>query len=72
MTTRYTPYELSRIKVKEKDLPVLQLNISLLYIHIDDLKNFLSELRIEFDIICISESRLSQKNLQTTNINLAN
>ena len=65
----YTPYELNKIKVKQ-DLSVLHLNISSLSAHIDDLKNFLSELSIKFDIICISESRLSQKNLQTTNINL--
>ena len=38
---------------------------------IDDLKSFLTELRIKFDIICISESILSQQNPQTTNINLA-
>ena len=39
--------------------------------HIDDLKNFFSEIRIKFDIICISASRIPQKNPQTTNINLA-
>ena len=66
----YTPYELNKIKVKQEDLSVLHLNISSLSAHIDDLKNFLSELSIKFDIICISESRLSQKNPQTTNINL--
>ena len=66
----YTPYELNKIKVKQEDLSVLHLNISSLSAHIDDLKNFLSELSIKFDIICISESRLSQKKPQTTNINL--
>ena len=54
----YTPYELNKIKVKQEDLSVLHLNISSLSAHIDDLKNFLSELRIKFDIICISESRI--------------
>ena len=49
----------------------IHINISSLSAHIDDLKNFLSELSIKFDIICIFESRLSQKNLQTTNINPA-
>ena len=34
--------------------------------HIDDLKN----LRIQFGIICISKSRPSQNNPETTNINL--
>ena len=67
----YTPYELNKIKVKQEDLSVLHLSIFSLSARIDDLKNFLSELRIKFDIICISASRLSQKNPQTTNINLA-
>ena len=67
----YSPYELNKIKVKQEDLSVLHLNISSLSAHIDDLKNFLSELSIKFAVICISESRLSQKNPQTTNINLA-
>ena len=67
----YTPYELNKIKVKQEDSSFLHLNISSLSAHIDNLKSFLSELRIKLDIICISESRLSQKNPQTTNINLA-
>ena len=62
----YTPYELNKIKVKQEDLSVLHLNISSLSAHIDDREN-----RIKFDIICISESRLLQKNLQTTDIKLA-
>ena len=53
----YTPYELNNIKVKQGDLAVLPVNISSLSAHIDDLKNFLSELRIIFDIISISERR---------------
>ena len=67
----YIPYELNKINIKQKGLSVLHLNISSLSAHIDDLKNFLSELRTKFDIICISESRLSQKNSKTTDINLA-
>ena len=66
-----TPYELNKIKVKQEDSPVLHVNISSLSVHIDNLKKILTELRIKFDIICISESRISQKNPQTTNINLA-
>ena len=64
----YSLYEMNKIKLKEKDLSVLHLNISSLSTHIDYLKNFLSELRIKFDMICISESKLSQKNPQTTNL----
>ena len=67
----YALYELNKIKVKQEDLSVLHLNISSLSAYIHDLKSFLSELRIKFDIICISESRLWQNNPQTTNINLA-
>ena len=66
----YTPYELNKIKVKPEDLFVLHLNIFLLSANIDDVENFLSKLRIKFDQICILESRLSQKNPQTTSINL--
>ena len=55
----YTPYELNKIKVKQEGLSVLHLSIFSLSARIDDLKNFLSELRIKFDIICISQSRLS-------------
>ena len=67
----YTPYDLNKIKVKQGDLSVLHPNISSLSAHIDDLKNVLSELSIKFDITCISESRRSQNNPQTNNINLA-
>ena len=55
----YTPYELNKVKGKQGDLSVLPLNIPSLSVHIDDLKSFLSEIRIKFDIICISECRLS-------------
>ena len=41
-----TPYELNKIKVKQEDLSILHLSISSLSAHIDDLKSFLSELRI--------------------------
>ena len=54
----YTQHELNKIKVKQVDLSVLHLDISSLSAHIDDLNNFLSEIRIKFDIIYISESRL--------------
>ena len=59
-----------KIQVKQEDLSLLHLNISSFSAYIDDLKNVLSELWIKFDIICICESRLSQKNPQTANINV--
>ena len=67
----YTPYELNKIKAEHEDLSILHLNISSLSAHIDDLKSFLSEIRIKFDKIYIFESRLPQKDAQITNINLA-
>ena len=36
----------------------------------DDLRTFLNFLNHKFDIICISESRISTKHPQTTNIDL--
>ena len=56
---------------KAEGLSALHLNISSLPGHIDNLKSFLSKLRIKFDTICISESKLSPKNPQTTNKNFA-
>ena len=45
------------------------MNISL-PAHSDDLKTFLNLLNKSFDIICISESRLSTKTSLTTNANI--
>ena len=44
------------------------LNISSLSAHINELKTLLSQVDTKFDIICISESRISKKNSLTTNI----
>ena len=51
---------MNKIEVKEEDLSGLHRNFSSLSAHIDNLKNFLSELRIKFHTICISESRLKK------------
>ena len=59
----YATYELKKIKVKQEDLWALNFNISSLSAYIDDLKNLLSELSINLDMICIYKSRLSEKNL---------
>ena len=53
----YATYELKKINVKQEDLCALNFNISSLSAHIDDLKNSLSELRINLDMICIYKSR---------------
>ena len=63
--------ELKKLKVNEQDLSILHLNISFLSAHIDDLQTFLKSTKIEFDIIYISESRLSTKIPATTNAEIA-
>ena len=54
----------------QSDLTVIHLNISCLALHIDKLKLFLSLIKTKFDIICISESRITENNPLTTNINI--
>lgn len=65
----YNIYELNKVQTKERDLYIIHLNISSLSSHIDDLEIFFSLLSNKADIICISESRLSQRNLVTTKLN---
>ena len=55
---------------KQQDLSILHLNISSISAHIDDLRTFLNLAHHKFDMICISERRISSKHPQTTNINL--
>ena len=53
--------------VTKQGLAVLYLNISSLSSHINELKLLLSRLNVNFDIICISESRITKSNLPTSN-----
>ena len=63
--------EFKKMKIREQqDLSILHLNISSISAHINDLRNFLNLVDQKIDIICISESRISIKNPQTTNIDL--
>ena len=63
--------EFKKMKIiEQKDLSVTHLNISSISAHINDLRNFLNLINQKIDIICISESRISTKNPQTTNIDL--
>ena len=63
--------EFKKMKIiEQKDLPNLPQNISSISSHINDLRNFLNLINQKDDIICISESRISTKNPQTTNIDL--
>ena len=48
--------------INQNDLTVIHLNISSLALHIDKLKLF--------DIICISQSRITKNNSLTTNVNI--
>ena len=66
----YDVHELNKIQIHQHDLSIIHLNISSLASHIHDLKLFLSLLKVSFDIICISESRISKHNLPTININI--
>ena len=49
---------------------VLHLNISLLSSHINELKLLLSSFNLNFDIICITESRITKSNLPTSTIHI--
>ena len=62
--------DLNKIVINQSDLTVIHLNILSLALHIDKLKLFLSLIKTKFDIICISESRITKNNSLTTNINI--
>ena len=63
--------EFKKMKIREQqDLSILHLNISSILAHINDLRNFLNLVNQKIDIICTSESIISTKNPQTTNIDL--
>ena len=59
-----------KIKIKQQDFSLLHLNISSLSCHINDLVSFPALLNTKFDLTCITETRLSDKNPLTTNIEL--
>ena len=67
----YNIDELNKLNInRHHSLFILHLNISSLFSHIDDLKIFLSLLTAKVDILCLSESRLSQNNPVTTNLDI--
>ena len=65
----YYVHDLNKIQIHQHDLSIIHLNISLAS-HIHELKLFFSLIKVSFDIICISESRISKHNLPTININI--
>ena len=66
----YDVDDFNKIVINQSDLTVIHLNISSLALHIDKLKLFLSLIKTKFDIICISESRITKSNSLTVNINI--
>ena len=61
---------ISKLGINEYDLSVIHLNISSLLLHIKELKLFLSFFKCKFDIISISESKITKSNTLTTNIDI--
>ena len=64
----YDLNDFNKVIVTQKILVVLHLIISSL--SINKLKLLLSSLNLNFDIICISESRITKSNLSTSNIRI--
>ena len=64
----YDLNDFNKVIVTKQDLAVLHLNISLPSSHINELKLLHSSLN--FDIICITESRITKSNLPTSNIHI--
>ena len=66
----YDVDDFNKIVINQSDLTVIHLNISSLALHTAKLKLFLSLIKTKFDIICISESRITKNNSLTTNVNI--
>ena len=66
----YHVNDISKLRINEIDLSVIQLNTSSLPLHINELKLFLSFFKYKFDIISLSESRITKSNTLTTNVEI--
>ena len=66
----YDVDDFNKLVISQSDLTVINLYKSSLALHIVELKLFLSLIKTKFDIICISESRITKNNSLTTNINI--
>ena len=62
--------DISKLRINENNLSVIQLNISSLLLHSNERKKFLSFFKVKFDTISISESRFTKSNTLTTNIDI--
>ena len=60
----------AKLRKAIKTLHIMHLNILYIASHIDDLKTFLSLLDVKFEIICISESRITKALPLITSISL--
>ena len=66
----YDLNDFNKIILTKQDLVVLHLNISSLSSHINELKLLHSRFNLNFDTICITESRITKSNLPTSNIHI--
>ena len=66
----YGVCDLNKIQIHQHDLSIIHLYISSLASHIHELKLFLNLLKVSFDFIYISESRISKHTLPTINTNI--
>ena len=66
----YNVNDISKLRINEIDLSAIHLNISSLPLHINELKLFLIFFKYKFDIISISESRITKSNTLATNIDI--
>ena len=66
----YELNDFNKVIVTKQDLAVLHLNISSLSSHINELKLLLSSFNLNFDIICITERRITKSNVPTSNVHI--
>ena len=66
----YDVDDLNKIEINQIDLTVIRLNTPSLALRIEKCKLFLCLIKTKFDIICVSESRITKSNSLTTNINI--
>ena len=66
----YDLNDFNKVTVTKQDLAVLHLNSSSFSSHINELKLLLFSFNLSFDIICITESRITKSNLPISNIHI--
>ena len=60
----------NKVAITKQDLTVLHFNISAYSFKINERKLLLSILNLNFDIICIFETRIKKSNLPTSNFHI--